>query len=139
MTLENDVLENSSVMNISAFMGEGVQKEKRVQLELLSEFMKEQGRFEAVFKLRSSHVKPIIHYWKQGKIDSALYTLAQADTPVAYDCISAILHQSKFRSAITPDVACALLKKLVEIMHNKHSTYVKNAMSFLNDIVLMFK
>ena len=26
ITLENDVLENSSVMNISAFMGEGVQK-----------------------------------------------------------------------------------------------------------------
>ena len=126
-------------MNISAFMGEGVQKEKRVQLELISEFMKDQGRFEAVYKLRSSHVKPIIHYWKQGKIDSALYTLAQADTPVAYDCISAILHQSKFKSAITPDVACALLKKLVEIMHNKHSTYVKNSMYFLNDLVLMFK
>ena len=45
MTLENDVLENSSVMNISAFMGEGVQKEKRMQLELISEFMKDQGRF----------------------------------------------------------------------------------------------
>ena len=84
-------------------------------------------------------MKPIIHYWKQGKIDSALYTLSQADTPVASDCISAILQNSKFKSAITPDVGCAFLKKLVEIMHNKHSTYVKNSMHHLNDIVLMFK
>lgn len=138
-TLDNDVLESSSIMNISSFMGEGVQKEKRMQLELIGDMLKEQSRYDAVHKLRSSHTKPIIHYWKQGKIDSALYTLTQADTAVAYDCIASILQNSKFRSAITPDVACALLKKLVEIMHNKHSTYVKNSMALLNCIVLMFK
>jgi hypothetical protein len=94
--------------------------------------MKEGGRFESVYKMRSSYVKPIIHYWKQGKIDSALYTLSQADVPVAFDCISAVLHNSTFKMGITPDVACSLIKKLVEIMHNKHSTYVKNSMLFLN-------
>lgn len=94
--------------------------------------MKESGRFESIYKLRSNAVKPIIHYWKQGKIDSALYTLSQADMAVAYDCISAIIHNSTFKMAINPDVACAFIKKLVEIMHNKHSTYVKNSMLYLN-------
>ena len=63
--------------------------------------------------MRSSYVKPIIHYWKQGKIDSALYTLSQADLAVAYDCISAVLHNTTFKMGITPDVACTLIKKLV--------------------------
>lgn len=45
MTVENDVLENSSVMNISAFLGNGVQKEKLMQIEMIGEFMKESGRF----------------------------------------------------------------------------------------------
>lgn len=85
-----------------------------------------------MYKLRSSYIKPIIHFWKQGKIDSALYTLGQAEIAVAYDCISAILHNNTFKMGITPDVACALIKKLVEIMHNKHSTYVRNSMSHLN-------
>lgn len=132
MTVENDALQSSSVMNISAFMGNGAQKEKLMQIQAIGEFMKESGRFQSVYKMRSSYVKPIIHYWKQGKIQSALYTLAQADVAVAFDCLSAILHNSTFKMAITPDVACALIKKLVQIMHNKHSTYVKNSMLYLN-------
>lgn len=94
--------------------------------------MKESGKFQSVYKIRSSAIKPIIHYWKQGKIDSALYTLSLADVAVAYDCISAIIHNSTFKMAITPDVACAFIKKLTEIMNNKHLSYVKNSMTFLN-------
>lgn len=56
--------------------------------------------------MRSSYVKPIIHFWKQGQIESAMYALSQTDTAVAYDCISAILHNSTFKMGITPDVAC---------------------------------
>jgi hypothetical protein len=89
--------------------------------------------------MRSTSVKPIIHLWKEGKIDSALNILSSADIAVAFDCINAILHNSTFKMAIIPDVACSIIAKLVEIMHNKHSTYVKNSMLYLNEIVLMFK
>jgi CRISPR/Cas system endoribonuclease Cas6 (RAMP superfamily) len=89
--------------------------------------------------MKSNYVKPIIHYWKQGKIESAMYTLSQADSTVAHDCISAILRNSTFKMGIAPDVACGLVRKLTEIMGSKHSTYVKNSMGNLNEIVLMFK
>jgi hypothetical protein len=42
-----------------------------------------------------------------------MYTLSQADLAVAYDCISAILHNSTFKMGITPDAACGLIKKLI--------------------------
>jgi hypothetical protein len=101
--------------------------------------MKDSIKFESVCKMRSSCIKPIIHYWKQGNIGSAMYTLSQADLAVAYDCISAILRNSTFKMGITPDVACGLARKLTEIMNTKHSTYIKNSIVNLNEVVMMFK
>lgn len=66
-----------------------------------------------MFSLRSKNIKPIIHLWREGKIDNALRTLERADLPIAYDCISAILTNERFKFAVTPDVACVLIKKLL--------------------------
>lgn len=75
--------------------------------------MKDNGKFESVFMLRSKNVKPILHLWKSGKVESALNTLERADLPIAVDTIGAILHNSAFKFGITPEVACSLIRKLV--------------------------
>lgn len=114
LTLENDILENSSIMNISAFMGDGVQKERLRQIELIGDIMKDSGKYSSVMTNRSNVIKPIIHLWKQGNIESALRALSQyspkeRDISVMSDCISSILHNKKFKSGITPDAACVLI------------------------------
>jgi hypothetical protein len=65
------------MMNISAFMGDGAQKEKLRQVELIGEILKESSKFESVMKHRAKTVKPIMNYWKQGKINNAIEVLNQ--------------------------------------------------------------
>ncbi len=44
-TLEHDMLENSSMMNISTFVTDGQQKEKLRQMELISDIMKDSAKY----------------------------------------------------------------------------------------------
>ncbi len=44
-TMEYDVLENSSLMNISTFIADGNQKEKLRQVELIGDIIKEKSKF----------------------------------------------------------------------------------------------
>lgn len=64
--------------------------------------MKDNGKFETVIKHRINSLKPIIHFWKQGKIDSALNILRQTDSSIVSDCTMAILKNSKLKYAVTP-------------------------------------
>lgn len=46
MTIGHDMLENSSIMNISTFVADGYQKEKLRQMELISDLLKDSPRYE---------------------------------------------------------------------------------------------
>jgi hypothetical protein len=45
MTLEQDMLENSSMMNMSTFVTDGQQKEKLRQMELISDILKDSIKY----------------------------------------------------------------------------------------------
>lgn len=77
-------------------------------------------------------MKPILHFWREGKVKYALDTLDRKNMFVIYDCISTILHTPALRMGLTPEVGSVFIKKLIPIMENKHSTYVKSAMNMLN-------
>ncbi len=36
-------------------------------MELIGDILKDSTKFDSVMTLRSKNIKPIIHYWKQGK------------------------------------------------------------------------
>jgi katanin p80 WD40 repeat-containing subunit B1 len=59
-------------------MIDGAQKEKLKQIELISGMMKDNSTFETVMKSRINQLKPIIHFWSQGKTESSLSILKQA-------------------------------------------------------------
>ncbi len=101
--------------------------------------LKDNSKFETVLKHRINSLKPIMHFWKQGKIDSALSILNQTDASIVADCTAAILKSSKFKYAITPEVGVKLLIVLEELMKNKHATYVRSSMHSINEVVNMFK
>lgn len=65
--------------------------------------------FETVMKSRISQLKPVIHFWSQGKIENSLSILKQAEAPIVSDATTAILKSSKLRYGITPEVAVKLL------------------------------
>lgn len=44
-TMEYDILENSSLMNISTFVADGAQKEKLKQVEMIGDIIKEKSKF----------------------------------------------------------------------------------------------
>lgn len=71
--------------------------------------MKDNTKFEQVIKQRINLLKPIIHFWKQGKIQSSLSILKQTEPSITTDATTAILKSSKFKYSITPEVACELL------------------------------
>ena len=64
--------------------------------------MKDNATFETVMKSRINQLKPIIHFWAQGKTESSLSILKQAEAPIVSDATSAILKSSKMRYAISP-------------------------------------
>lgn len=66
-TMHYDNLENSLNLNFSSVMGDGPQKEKLRQVELIGDILKEKSKFESVIRDKTNVVKPIINYWKQGK------------------------------------------------------------------------
>ncbi len=134
-----DSLESSAIMNISQFMVDGAQKEKLKQIELISDMMKENAKFEAVMKSRVNQLKPIIHFWSQGKAESSLSILKQAEASIVSDATTAILKSSKMRYAVTPETAVKMLIILTELMKHKHGTYFRSAMVSINEIVNMFK
>lgn len=70
--MEYDILENSSLMNISTFVADGAQKEKLKQVEMIGDIIKEKSKFESVLRERTNAIKPIINFWKQGRISTAL-------------------------------------------------------------------
>jgi hypothetical protein len=79
--MEYDNLENSLSLNISTFVADGAQKEKLRQVELIGDILKEKSRFEAVLSDKASQIKPIINYWKQGKIQNALDLISKYPFP----------------------------------------------------------
>ena len=62
--------------------------------------MKENGKFEEVIDNRKRNVKPIIHYWKSGKLKEALYTMNQYEDKidVVLDCVNTIVNTPQFKS-----------------------------------------
>lgn len=58
-------------------MGDGAQKEKLRQIELIGDIMKDSGKYSSVIMNRSNVLKPIVYLWKQGNIESAVRALSQ--------------------------------------------------------------
>ena len=71
MSLAAVDLEKSGLMNDSDFVN-GDDKEKLKQMELISDITKDSSKYEAFMKERMLCLKPIINYWKQGRINNAL-------------------------------------------------------------------
>lgn len=102
--------------------------------------MKESSKFESVLRDRSNAIKPIINFWKQGRIPTALDLLQKCNPAVLVDCANTILSLPIYKSAITPEVGIVLSSSLRDLMvTGKHSTYVAAAMNNINLIVLLFK
>jgi hypothetical protein len=72
MTIGQDMLDNSSLMNISTFVADGFQKEKLRQMELISDLLKDSLKYEKILSDRMAQLNPILNYWKQGRINIAL-------------------------------------------------------------------
>lgn len=72
MTLEQDMLDNSSMMNISTFVTDGQQREKIRQMELINDILKDSLKYENILSQRMSKLMPILNFWKHGNTKAAL-------------------------------------------------------------------
>ena len=139
-TLEPDHLENSNVMNMSDFVQDKFARDKMRQIEMIGDIGKDSSKYEELLKERIAILKPIINYWKQGKINTAIDMVQSSSHPIINDFATAVLSNPRFKSAVSPEVGIALTKTLREVMvTSKRSTYVRNAMGHLNCIVNTFK
>ena len=71
MSLAGPDLEKSGLMNDSDFIN-GDDIEKLQQMKLIADITKDSSKYEAFMKERMLCLKPIINYWKQGRINNAL-------------------------------------------------------------------
>jgi|688.fasta_scaffold66617_2 hypothetical protein len=96
---------------------------------------------------RESQLKPILNYWKQGKIGISLELIVtyilfylRAHYAIKIDFTTAILTTPRFKSSITPELAITLTSILRDLLANqKHSIHIFIVLTNLNYIVLMFK
>jgi hypothetical protein len=50
-------------LNVSAFMGDQMHKEKFKQYDLISDILKDDSKFTAVLSVRKNLLKPILKWW----------------------------------------------------------------------------
>ena len=59
----------------SQFAAEKDHQETLNQYDMISEILKESGKFKSLVNIKMTRVKPIINWWSNNNIKSALYAL----------------------------------------------------------------
>ena len=72
-------------MNMSDFVQDKFQKDKMKQIQMIADIGKDSAKYQELLKERVSILKPIINYWKQGKINNAIDMVQSSSHPIIND------------------------------------------------------
>ncbi|CAD8152637.1 unnamed protein product [Paramecium pentaurelia] len=128
-TDESEILSQSD-LTLSQFMMGDQNKEKFKQVDLIHEIVKDHNKVQSVLTQRMNYMKPILHWWINNNLKSALNAINQVVEPsILHDALSLYSKSSKF-GQVPIDSLPMLLGKARILIESKYNSHVKSGLDF---------
>ncbi len=131
--MKDDV--NSAVTNVMRLTDQ-INKSRAEAVEL-SGMMEEHNKFMEIVSKRAKTIEKVMELWTLGNTKAIITLLKESEIYVAADLLTHILKPSKF--PISVDFAIVITESAKEMMLAKHMTLIKHGLTFLGQILSMFR
>ncbi|CAD8155271.1 unnamed protein product [Paramecium octaurelia] len=126
---ESEII-NSSDLTLSQFMMGDQNKEKFKQVDLIHEIVKDHNKVQSVLTQRINYMKPILHWWSNNNLKSAMNAITQVTEPsILQDALSLYSQSSKF-GQVPMDSIPMLLEKARILIESKYTNHIRGGLDF---------
>ncbi|CAD8057045.1 unnamed protein product [Paramecium primaurelia] len=120
----------SSDLTLSQFMMGDQNKEKFKQVDLIHEIVKDHNKVQSVLTQRINYMKPILHWWSNNNLKSAMNAITQVMEPSILQDALSLYSQSNKLGQVPIDSIPMLLEKARILIESKYSSYVRRGLDF---------
>ncbi|CAD8205484.1 unnamed protein product [Paramecium pentaurelia] len=125
-----DLVTSQDEVNLSSFVIDDENKLKFIQIDLINEIEKDHNRVKQILKQRINYMKPIIYWWSNNNLKSAINAINQLVEPsILFDALSMCSHSSKFKM-IPIEQMPQLLEKCKILIESKYLSHIKGGIVF---------
>ncbi|CAD8142562.1 unnamed protein product [Paramecium pentaurelia] len=137
---EDPDMTTTSELTLSQFMlGDHNNKEKFKQVDLIHEITKDHNRINQILSQRMKYMKPILCWWINNNIKSAINAIYQVTDPsILQDALSLYSQQPKF-SQIPIDNFPLLLEKARLLLESRFAFHIKTGLDFAYKSLSLFR
>ncbi|CAD8103798.1 unnamed protein product [Paramecium sonneborni] len=125
-----DLVTSQDEVNLSSFVIDDENKIKFIQIDLINEIEKDHNRVMQILKQRINYMKPIIYWWSNNNIKSAINAINQLMEPsILFDALSMCSQSCKFKS-IPIEQMPQMLEKCKILIESKYLSHIKGGILF---------
>ncbi|CAD8079732.1 unnamed protein product [Paramecium primaurelia] len=125
-----DLVTSQDEVNLSSFVIDDENKMKFIQIDLINEIQKDHNRVNQILKQRINYMKPIIYWWSNNNIKSAINAINQLTEPsILFDALTMCSHSQKFKSIPIEQIP-QLLEKCKVLIDSKYLSHIKGGIVF---------
>ncbi|CAK75916.1 unnamed protein product (macronuclear) [Paramecium tetraurelia] len=126
---ESEILVSSD-LTLSQFMMGDQNKEKFKQVDLIHEIVKDHNKVQSVLTQRMNYMKPILHWWSNNNLKSAMNAINQVQEPsILQDALSLYSQSPKF-GQVPIDSLPMLLEKARILIESKYTSHIRGGLDF---------
>ncbi|CAK65864.1 unnamed protein product (macronuclear) [Paramecium tetraurelia] len=136
---EDPDMTTTSELTLSQFMLGDHNKEKFKQVDLIHEINKDHNRINQILSQRMKYIKPILSWWINNNIKSAINAINQViDPSILQDALSLYSQQPKF-SSIPIENFPLLLEKARILIESRFAFHIKTGLDFTYKSLCLFR
>ncbi|KRX07123.1 WD40-repeat-containing domain [Pseudocohnilembus persalinus] len=114
-------------------------QDKYQQFDIIGDTLKEHQKFTHILQARINYMQPILHWWNNGNIKSALHAINQlTDSQLLMDALNMSLSLNKLQYLNIENV-CILVSKAKILIESKYSPHIKCGLNFTSQILIKYK
>ncbi|CAD8153114.1 unnamed protein product [Paramecium octaurelia] len=126
---ESEILASND-LTLSQFMMGDQNKEKFKQVDLIHEIVKDHNKVQSVLTQRMNYMKPILHWWSNNNLKSAMNAINQVLEPsILQDALSLYSQSPKF-GQVPIDSLPMLLEKARILIESKYTSHIRGGLDF---------
>ncbi|CAK75740.1 unnamed protein product (macronuclear) [Paramecium tetraurelia] len=125
-----DLVTSQDEVNLSSFVIDDENKLKFIQIDMINEIQKDHNRVMQILKQRINYMKPIMYWWSNNNIKSAINAINQLVEPsILFDALTMCSQSSRFKS-IPIEQMPQMLEKCKVLIDSKYLSHIKGGIVF---------
>ncbi|CAD8100190.1 unnamed protein product [Paramecium primaurelia] len=125
-----DLIISHDEVNLSSFVIDDSNKQKFKQMDQINEILKDHSKVIQILNQRINYMKPIMHWWSNNNIKSAVNAINQLSEPsILFDALLMCAQSQKFKS-IPMEQLPQLLEKCKILIDSKYLSHIKGGLLF---------